>query len=145
MKYSQIKQIKSFCESLDSSPDWREVVKEIEQNSNDFEVNDVRFIAEDDIQNVLEDELAADEYILGCFNSWAIAEATGWPEFLIKAAQEGEQYEAIGAAMTGEHVANLAYVYSSQDGYGHHFNRYDGNEEEIQISGYANYFVFDNH
>lgn len=145
MKYSNIKKVKEFCQSLDSQPDWREVIKEIQQNTNDFEVNEVRFICDTDIKDILEDELAADEYMLGCFTAWAIADATGWPLALIEAAQKGEQYEAIGEAMTGEHVANLADCLISNDGYGHHFNRYDGNEEELMLGKDMHYHVFDNH
>jgi len=32
----------------------------------------------------------------------------------------------------------------SADGYGHHFNGYDGSEEEINLLG-TDYIVFDNH
>lgn len=143
MKLSQIKQLKSFCNNLHSQPYWREVLENIQLNSNDFEIDDVRFIHDDAIRDVLEYELANDEYILGCFNASAIAKATGWPEFLIKIGQDGGQYEAIGKAMTGEHVANLAQIYVDYDGYGHHFNGYDGNEEFITVDGQS-YYVFDN-
>lgn len=143
MKYSDIKQIKQFCETLHSNPDWRQVVNNIIANETDFEVDGVRFIDDECIDDVLQDELAADEYILGCFNAWAIAQATGWPVALIEAAQKGEQYAEIGKAMTGEHVANLAEIYAREDGYGHHFNGYDFSEEELQI-GKSFYHVFDN-
>lgn len=144
MKHSELKQIKSFCESLHSNPDWREVVEEIEKGSNDFEIDNVRFIESDSIAEILKDELANDEYILGRFKAYAISEATGWPVALIEAAQKGEQFEEIGKAMTGEHVAELASIYASHDGYGHHFNVWDGSEETITING-TEYYVFDNH
>lgn len=41
-------------------------------------------------------------------------------------------------------MVEFAQAYSSVDGYGHHFNSYDGNEEEITING-NDYIVFDNH
>lgn len=144
MNYTQIKQIKKFCESLHSNPDWREVVKNLQDQEYDFEVDGVRFIHTNDIQSVLEDELASDEYTLGCFNAWCIADATGWPLALIEAAQKGEQFEEIGKAMTGEDIAALAEIYASHDGYGHHFNGYDGSEDELPI-GDDLYHVFDNH
>ena len=143
MNYTQIKQLKSFCESLHSQPDWKQVLKESHMGTDDFEVDNVRFIRADAIQEILEDELSADEYLLGCFTASAIAEATGWPNFLIEAAQKGDQYEEIGKAMTGEHVAELARIYAYQDGYGHHFNGYDFSEEELTINGF-DYHVFDN-
>jgi hypothetical protein len=144
MKLSQLRELKSFCSNLHSQPDWREVLENIGTQQDDFTINDVRFIHDQAIREVLEDELANDEYCLGCFNANAIAEATGWPELLIKAAQDGEQYEAIGKAMTGEHVANLAQIYVDADGYGHHFNSYDFSEEFITVNGQS-YYVFDNH
>src|SRR5690348_610034 len=122
MNLTDIKLIKAFCNGLFSTPDWREVVKYIESGDIEFEIDNVRFIHTDTIQEVLEDELASDEYVLGCFNASAIADATGWPIELIEIVQEGEQYEALGKAMTGEHVAELARIYVQLDGYGHHFN-----------------------
>lgn len=124
-------------------PDWREVVSYIDARENDFEVDGVRFIEDEDIKSILEDELSSHEYILGSFCPWAIADATGWPLFLVEIAQELEKYEDLGKEMTGEHIAELASILVSHDGYGHHFNRYDGSEEEIQI-GDSFYHVFDN-
>lgn len=144
MKYSEIKKVKEFCNSLFSTPDWREVVEAINNGETDFEVDDVRFITSDTILEVLEDELAADEYTLGCFNASAISEATGWPMVLIEAAQKGEQFEEIGKAMNGEHIAALAELYARYDGYGAHFNSWNGGEDEITINE-IDFYVFDNH
>lgn len=143
MNYSEIKQIKSFCETLSSNPFWREVVSNIDLKEDDFEVDGVRFINDEIIKDILEDELASDEYILGSFSDWSISEATGWPLFLIELAQKNGEYEELGKAMTGSHVAELASLLISHDGYGHHFNRYDGSEEEFSINGIL-YHVFDN-
>lgn len=144
MNLTEIKNLKTFCESLHSTPDYREVIEELQKNPNDFEVNNVRFIRSDEIQEILEEELSSDLYILGCFTASAIAEATGWPLVLVEAAQKGEAFEAIGEAMTEENISNLASIYASVDGYGHHFNHYDFGEEEITIDG-VDYLVFDNH
>ncbi len=143
MNIANIKKVNGFCNSLVSKPNWRDVVKCIVLNDNDFEIDNVRFIHKDAIQDILEDELAGDEYILGSFNAWVIAEATDWPLALIEAAQKGGQYEAIGEAMTGEHVAELARIYVQQDGYGHHFNHYDGDEVTLAIEDKL-FYVFDN-
>lgn len=144
MKYQTIKQIRALCDDLVSAPAWREVVESIATGEQDFEVGNVRFIHDDVILSVLADELASDEYILGCFSAWCIAEATDWPEVLIEAAQAGEAYEQIGAAMTNDQIRKLAEIYSSADGFGHHFNRYDGNEEELNVDGFGLFHVFDN-
>jgi hypothetical protein len=144
MNYSTAKQIKQFCDSLTSMPDWREVLELINMGEDDFTVDNVRFIETDSIDSILEDELASDEYVLGCFNAWAIAHATDWPIALIEAAQKGEQFEEIGKAMTGEHVAALADILVRNDGYGHHFNSYNFGEEEFSIDSKL-YHVFDNH
>jgi hypothetical protein len=143
MNKNDIKTIKTFCEGLDSKPDWKEVVTLIDSSQTDFEVDGVRFIEDSEIQGILEDELASDPYLLGCFYSHAIAEATGWPEFLVELAQAGDQHEALGNAMNSEDVAVLAELYESQDGYGHHFNRHDGSEEELTVNSLY-YHVFDN-
>ncbi len=143
MKLSEIKKLKLFCESLHSNPDYKEVLENITKGEDDFWVDEVRFINTNSIQEVLEDYLASDEYTLGCFTSYAIAEATGWPQVLIEAAQKGEAFEEIGKAMRAEHIAELARIYASQDGYGHAFNAYDFSEEELKINDEL-YHVFDN-
>lgn len=144
MKYSDIKKIKEFCESLHSNPDWREVVEMIEKNEIDFEVDNVRFINTLDIDSILADELMGDEYILGSFKAEAIAYATEWPIELIKTTQEAKAFAAIGKAMSRYQVEALVRNYVEVDGYGHHFNHYDFSEEELQI-GNSFYHVFDNH
>lgn len=130
---SEIKKVKAFCEGLFSEPDWKEVIAALDSEEDDFTVDGVRFIAERAIDQILADELEGDEYILGCFTSWAIAEATGWPIALIEAAQKGEAYEEIGKAMDKEHIYELGQILKQHDGYGHHFNSYDFSEEELDV------------
>lgn len=145
LTFSQIKTIKSFCEELFSTPDWREVVGQITEDETDFEVDNVRFIHTDSIDSIMTDELEGDEYVLGCFNASFIADVTGWPLMLIEAAQKGEAFKEIGEALIdGGFVEGLAKAYSYADGYGHHFNSYDGNEEELNING-SMFHVFDQH
>lgn len=145
LTFSQIKTIKSFCEELFSTPDWREVVGQIADDETDFEVDNVRFIHTDSIDSIMADELEGDEYVLGSFNTNTIADVTGWPSMLIEAAQKGGAYKEIGEALIdGDFVPALAKAYSDADGYGHHFNSYDGNEEELNI-GSSMFHVFDQH
>lgn len=144
MKFSQIKDVKDFCLGLTSEPSWREVVESVTSGETDFEVNNVRFISDDEIESILTDEISSDEYTLGCFNASFIADVTGWPLALIEAAQKGEAFEALGEAIKKEgYAGDMARDYASVDGYGPHFNCYDGSEEEFTINGVL-FHVFDN-
>ncbi len=144
MKFSQIKALKTFTTSLFSEPCYREVLEKAQASETDFEVNNVRFIAVDEIDQILADELESDHYILGCFNASFIADQCNWPVELVEAAQKGEAYEALGKAIKDNtDMVVFAEAYSSADGYGHHFNYYDHNQEEITIGG-TDYLVFDN-
>lgn len=145
MKFSQIKAVIEFCNDQFSTPDWREVVQNIIGNESDFEVDNVRFIKADDIDSVLADELSGDAYVLGCFNADFISDVTGWPLALIEAAQKGEAFESLGQAIINEgYCEDIAEAYASADGYGHHFNGYNGEQEEITVNG-VDYLIFDNH
>jgi hypothetical protein len=144
MKYSEIKTLKSFTEALVSTPSYREVLENVLNGNEDFEVDNVRFISEDSILSVLAEELTSDLYCLGCFNAGFIADQCNWPIELVEATQKGEAFEALGKAIEDNtDMEEFAEAYASEDGYGHHFNSYDGGEEEITINGNT-YFVFDN-
>jgi hypothetical protein len=147
MKLSTIKQIKSFCEGLHSEPYYREVVENIIAGYDDFEVNNVRFIKDDSILSVMADEIFSDEYILGCFNASFIADNSSLNYELVKACQESDAFQAIGKAlndtMSDSDKESFCEEYASADGFGHHFNRYDGNEDELRINGVL-YHIFDN-
>lgn len=143
MKYSQVKTIKSFCANLFSEPDYREVIAHAGED--DFEVDGVRFIRANAIDTIQCDELASDEYVLGCFNAWFLADVLGIDQDVIEAIQKAEAFEAIGKLIISMgKLEALQQAYSRADGYGHHFNSYDFSEEEIIIDG-IDYHVFDNH
>jgi hypothetical protein len=143
MKYSDVKKIKSFCADLFSKPDYREVISNA--GNDDFEVDGVRFISDSAIDQIQQDELSGDEYILGCFNAWFIADVIGIDLDVIEAMQKAEAFEAIGKLIISMgKLEELQSAYASADGYGHHFNGYDFGEEEITIDGTL-YHVFDNH
>lgn len=142
MKYSQVKMLKSFCADLFSKPDYREVIAHAGED--DFEVNGVRFVRDDAIDQIQQDELASDEYILGCFNADFLADVLGIDQEVIEAMQKAEAFEAIGKLIISMgKLEALQQAYASADGYGHHFNGYDFSEEEISIDG-VDYHVFDN-
>lgn len=147
MKLSTIRTIKNFCEDLTSQPNWREVVGNINNNESDFEVDNVRFIADDSILSVMVDEIFSDEYCLGCFNADFISENSNLNYELVQACQESQAYEAIGKALNDtldqDEKAAFCEAYASADGYGHHFNHYDFSEDEINVNSVL-YHVFDN-
>ena len=148
LTFSQIKTIKTFCDTLDSTPDYKDVIVNILENIDDFEVDNVRFISNNVIIPVMVDEIFGDDYILGCFNASFIAENTSLPIEMIEACQESEAFEAIGkglnAIMSQEEKESFCEAYAGADGYGYHFNGYDFGEDEIIING-SLYHVFDNH
>lgn len=145
MKFSECKAIKSFCADLHSEPAWFEVAQNIIDDKDDFEVDNVRFIKSDCIDSILAEELGNDDYLLGCFNAWFIADVTDIDTDVIEAMQKAEAYEAVGKLIKSlDRLEVLASTYASADGYGHHFNGYDGDEEELRVAGTL-YHVFDNH
>lgn len=105
------------------------------ENEDDFEVGNYRFIADTMIDRIQRDELESDLYILGCFNAWFIADVLDIDVEVIEAMQESEAYEAIGKLIISMgKLDKLQAEYSSVDGYGHHFNHYDFNEDEVYIN-----------
>ncbi len=147
LKYSEVKTLKAFCENLHSEPCFKEVIKEIQNGNEDFEVENVRFISDESILSVMVDEIFDDNYMLGCFNASFIAENSELPIELVEACQETEAFEAIGKALNNildqDEKEAFCESYAGADGYGHHFNGYDSSEE-ITIGGVL-YHVFDNH
>jgi hypothetical protein len=137
MKLSEIKEIKKTVD------DWREAVENILDGEVDFELNDYRFIHDDNIDEIMVDELESDEYILGCFNSWFLADVTGIDCDVIDAMQKADAYEAVGKLIISlGKIEELQQEYVSADGYGHHFNHWDGGEIELNFSGRGLYHVF---
>lgn len=143
MKYSEIKRLKKFCDHLDSEPDWREVLENALNDADDFEVNNVRFISDSAIDSIQQDELASDLYCLGCFNADFLADYLPLDADDIRNIQDAGAYEAVGKMILPV-IEDVQKGYISADGYGHHFNHYDFNEDEIFINGNL-YHVFDNH
>ena len=104
----------------------------LSENDNDFEFNNYRFIAVDDIDDIQQEELSGDLYVLGCFNSWFLASVLDISESAIRSFQEAEAFEGIGELIiSGGHLAELQSKYAAADGYGHHFAHYDHETHEI--------------
>jgi hypothetical protein len=133
MKYSEIKEVKEF-----TGDDWREAVEHITIESNDFEAGNHRFIHEDDIDEIMQDELSSDEYILGCFNDFFLADVLDIDINVIEEMQAAEAFEAIGKLVISlGKLGELQQQYVSADGYGHHFSSWDGSEEQL-----GDYYIF---
>jgi hypothetical protein len=118
---------------LGASTDLSDFVTEaLAADGGDFEFDGFRFIRASAIDEIMQDELSSDPYVLGCFNASFIADVTGWPLALIKAGQDGEQFEAIGQGILDNNFLEpLQKAYAKADGYGHHFGHYDGYEHEL--------------
>ena len=122
------------------SIDVREVLENIRDEESDFCVDSYRFIRSDSIDEIMQEELSADDYMLGCFNAWFIADILDIDTEVIEAMQEAEAFAAIGKLVHSlDKLEELQKAYASADGYGHHFNNWDGSENEV-----GEYYVFPN-
>lgn len=110
----------------------------IGNDDTDFEVGNYRFIHQDEIDEIQQQELSSNLYMLGCFNADFIADNTNLTYNIVKALQKAELYEAIGEAiMDGNYLEAMQSEYARLDGYGHHFAHYDHDTHE-----YGEYYVF---
>lgn len=138
MTYSDIKTIYTLAAAIEA--DARELVAAVtEANESNESANttdyDYLVVAENYIQTAVEDNISSDEYVLGCFNAWFIANVTGWPLFLVEAAQTDEGRAKLGEAIVSEgFVPAMAEAYISADGAGHSLSGYDGTEHELNLS-----------
>jgi hypothetical protein len=141
MSYSFIELLSIAREIRDDyNIDTREVLANMVETFDDFEVDGYRFIASNAIDDILCEELEGDEYILGCFNAWFLADVLDIDQEAIEAMQQAEAFEALGKLIISlGKVRELAKAYSSADTYGHHFAHYDGAERELSS---ADYYVF---
>jgi len=133
--FSEIKQIRDLV-----GDDWRGVVEKLAEGESDVSDRryNYRFIAADEIDSILEEELSGDLYILGCFHADFLANVTGIPREAIEAIQKAEAHEALGKLLESQgHVAEIARAYAAADGYGHHFSPYDSETIEINDDLYA--------
>jgi len=133
--YSNLKAIIEFCK--DNSIDFKTVINNIIDEDSDFEVDNYRFIHEDEIDAIQCEDLKSDTYILGCFNADFLVDIINVPYNAIIALQKACCYIELGE-MCLDYVEEIQREYSRLDGYGHHFAHYDSNEinDILSISGY---------
>ena len=98
----------------------------------DFDGRDYRIVSNDDILDIMKDELASDEYVLGCGSDWFMSDVTGIPVDAIRKIQKADAYEALGIIIANKDVMLTAFAEGiiSHDGAGHHFSCYDFSETE---------------
>ena len=145
LSFTELKSVYNQLENIGLDNDQiREFISEYCQyDSNDFEIDGrYRFIHESDIDQIQQDELSGDPYILGCFNDWFIADNTDLSIDIVKALQKAYQYDAIGKhILDNGYLSDIQSEYAKVDGYGHHFSHYDGSECELSING-VTYYLF---
>ena len=133
MKFSEIKEVRELV-----GHNWRDVVESISMEEDDFEVDLHRFIRMDKIDEIQQNELSWEPYLLGCFTDWFLAGILNLDIDVIKELQKAEAYEALGKmVLSMDKLEELQEQYVSCDGYGHHFAHYDHNEHEL-----GDYYAF---
>ena len=137
MKLSQLRDVKELSNELDI--DFRELVEQLIDEVDDFEMEDYRFIKVSEIDTIQQDELKSDLYILGCFNADFIEDNTNLSLKVIQALQKAEAFEELGELIVDD-IEIIQSEYARMDGYGHHFGRYDGNEHEITLNDVEYYY-----
>ena len=117
--------------------DIKELIENVESDFGydfnvDFDGREYRIIKNDDILDIMKDELASDEYVLGCGSDWFMSDVTGIPVDAIRKIQKADTYEALGIiiANNDEMLTKFAEGIISHDGAGHHFSGYDSSETE---------------
>jgi GTPase SAR1 family protein len=135
MKLKELKELINFLKDLDFEKDHlKEVLEAIENEEIDFEVNNYRFINSDNIDEIQQEELLSDTYILGCFNAGFLADIINVPYKAIKALQKANCYSELGE-ICEDYIQEIQKEYARLGGYEHHFGRYDGKEHELNING----------
>ena len=133
MKFSEIKEVRELV-----GHNWRDAVESISMEEDDFEVDLHRFIRMDKIDEIQQNEIGDDGYLMGCFNSWFLAEILDIDQDIIDEMQKKECFEAIGIMiLRSDKLEQLQKRYVEEDGYGHHFAHYDHNEHEL-----GDYYAF---
>jgi len=144
LTYTQTKELISTLKDEYCIDDYKEVIENIISLDDDFysPCDNYRFINSDNIDDIMQDELASDEYILGCFNADFLSYIIDIDCDIIEAIQKAEAFEAIGKLIIRlDKIKELQQEYVSLDGYGNHFAHYDGYENEIHVLNEI-YYVF---
>jgi hypothetical protein len=143
MLFSEIKDLMHDY-SFDNS-DLEDFAGNFSDSEDDFTVGNYRFIDEDAIDEIMQGELKSDLYMLGCFNDWFLADVMGIDLDVIQEMQKVDAFTAIGKLVISLGcLEELQKDYARADGYGHHFNGYDGSQNELDFAdeNTPSYYVF---
>jgi len=121
--------------------DKKELLENIENENEDFEVDNYRFVLESEAENIALDMYKCDTYMLGCFNDFFISDNCDIKLNVVQALQKAEAFTELGELMLDNGIENLISEYCRLDGYGHVFGSYDGNNDEVTINDNL-YIVF---
>jgi len=130
---SQIEKITSL-----SRAEAIEIMREAENGEDDIysPCGNWRFINDAEIDEIQQEELKGDAYMLGCFNASFLSSILGVDQEAIEAIQQAEAYDGLGQMiLSGGHLEDLQLEYAKADGYGHHFAHYDHNDHEMHVNG----------
>ena len=139
MEIQEIKNIITLANNY--GIDTRELYDNIVNEEEDFEVDNYRFIKEDEALNEAVNMYKVDNYLLGCFNDWFIADNTNIPLRAVQALQKAEAFEELGEMIQENDLDAFIEEYARLDGWGHVLSSYDGNNDEISINE-VDYIVF---
>ena len=121
--------------------DKKELQENIENEKEDFEVDNYRFVLESEAKNIALDMYKCDTYMLGCFNDFFISDNCDIKLNVVQALQKAEAFSELGELMLDNGIEELISEYCRLDGYGNVFGSYDGNSDEVTINGNL-YVVF---
>ena len=96
--------------------------------------NDTRFINHKSIDNIMLEEFEGDPYMVGGFKDWIIAKNTDLSTGIIRALKSDDNYEILGRHIISKgFLPRILRNYVRVDGYGHHFNVYNGRGVKIKL------------
>lgn len=139
--HDELKEILTYYNKYDLD----EIVEHFKSDDNDFEVGRYRYIDSDVIDDILAKELSDEPGLLGSFEDWIISEALPGnvdTEIIAKLKVAGDWVLGEFLNEIPEFTKNIADLYVKYDGYGHHFNLYDGSEEIIALPNKREYYIF---
>lgn len=139
MNYSEIKNIITLANNY--GIDIRELYDNIVNEESDFEVENYRFIKEDEALNEAVNMYKGDNSLLGCFNADFIRDNTNLSYNVVKVLQKAEAFEELGELIQENDLGAFIEEYARLDGWGHVFGSYDGSYDEVTINN-ESYIVF---
>ena len=114
-------------------------------NQADTTIDNTLIIRAYAIDRIMADELFSDNYTLGFFKAAFIVNNSPVPLAVVTACRKHGAFEALGEIMNKmmDARAKIAFAraYAKVDGYGHHFNLWDGSCEELCYNG-QHFYVF---